>query len=517
MKNTIPLNIFQTWYTLDLPHNMKKNINKLQKNNPEFKYHLYDDDMCRKFIEKHFETNVLYAFNKLKAGAYKADLWRYCVLYIYGGIYLDIKFKCADGFKLIKLTNKEYFVKDRYSVDVIGIYQALLVCFPNNKILYKCIMRIVDNVINNYYGTNPLHPTGPHLLCEFFNRDEINNLDLHLHDNGKEICNVNNDVILKHYSEYRNEQRIIQKNSYYGDLWHNNDIFNIPILDYKTRKNFAKTLTAHILGDDIKFHCFISTIIKHDGNYIINLKWSNNDYNKTIILNSKIIIDKNLNELSDNLFLHQKIFTKDCFKYNQLLFYGFDNIKFFKFGDEYYYFANCVDKNNNACSMTSDTINFNKELPYNLTKNFISDSCCCDFTPVKYCNKLCVIYNWFPMKISEINFDKNELIHMETKYNTPDYFKNACCSSNGYEINNEIWFVLFNSRNNNYYHFFAVFDLNLNLLRYSEIFKFDNCKKELCNGLIIDDSNIILSCQTNITIYNIDYINNKLKWFSNNF
>ena len=91
----IPLNIFQTYHTLDLPPRMRKSVNKLIKNNPEFTHYLYDDDDCRKFIKNNFPSNVVNAFDKLIPGAYKADLWRYCVLYIHGGIYLDIKYCCV--------------------------------------------------------------------------------------------------------------------------------------------------------------------------------------------------------------------------------------------------------------------------------------------------------------------------------------------------------------------------------------------------------------------------------------
>ena len=70
---------------------MKENAEILQEQNPEFKYYLYDDDMCKEFIKDNFDDEILYTFNKLKPGAYKADLWRYCILYIKGGIYLDIK------------------------------------------------------------------------------------------------------------------------------------------------------------------------------------------------------------------------------------------------------------------------------------------------------------------------------------------------------------------------------------------------------------------------------------------
>ena len=79
----IPLNIFQTWSTLDLPPLMKQNVELLKKQNPEFTHYLYDDDMCRNFIKENFDKSILYTYDKLKAGAYKADLFRYCILYIH--------------------------------------------------------------------------------------------------------------------------------------------------------------------------------------------------------------------------------------------------------------------------------------------------------------------------------------------------------------------------------------------------------------------------------------------------
>ena len=59
-----------------------------------------------------------------------------CVLYIHGGIYLDIKFECVNKFPLIKLTDKEYWVRDTNIQNIIGIYQALMVWLsknPNSK------------------------------------------------------------------------------------------------------------------------------------------------------------------------------------------------------------------------------------------------------------------------------------------------------------------------------------------------------------------------------------------------
>jgi mannosyltransferase OCH1-like enzyme len=134
----IPLNIYQTWHTKELPPNLLKYNNILKKNNPEFTFYLYDENECREFIKKHFNKNVLDAYDKLIPYAYKADLWRYCILYINGGIYLDIKYYTINNFKLLTLTDKEYFVKDR-PAERQAIYNALIVSAAGNKILLDCI------------------------------------------------------------------------------------------------------------------------------------------------------------------------------------------------------------------------------------------------------------------------------------------------------------------------------------------------------------------------------------------
>ena len=111
-KSIIPLNIYQTCATKDLTQKMRERLELLKHQNPRFNHHLFDDNDCREFIKTHFKPDVLYAYDMLIPGAYKADLWRLCILFIKGGIYMDIKLCCINGFKLIELTEEEHFVKD---------------------------------------------------------------------------------------------------------------------------------------------------------------------------------------------------------------------------------------------------------------------------------------------------------------------------------------------------------------------------------------------------------------------
>ena len=224
-EKKVPLNIFQTWSTLDLPPRMKKSVDIVKHANPEFKHYLYDDKMCAEFIKNNFHDDVYKAFNKLKPGAYKADLWRYCVLYIHGGVYMDIKFQTVEGFKLISIIEKEHFVED-LKESGNGIYNAFMISYPKNPTLLEAIGNIVINTQNNYYGEGPLSPTGPILLKNIFPISETNKINMHIGEhNGNLAIFYNKMPILSCYKGYREEQNKEKYNKPYSYLWHNNDIY----------------------------------------------------------------------------------------------------------------------------------------------------------------------------------------------------------------------------------------------------------------------------------------------------
>jgi mannosyltransferase OCH1-like enzyme len=212
----IPLNIFMTYKTKNLTSEMQKSIDIVKEAAPEFNIYIYDNEDCRNFLKKYFIKDVLESFDNLIPGAYKADLWRYCILYYYGGIYQDIKYKPYKDFKYIELTDKEYFVKDRW-VGNSGIYNALLVCKPRNIILYKCIKQIIQNVKSKYYGKSSLEPTGPLLMKQFFTTDQFNSLSLYFKRgfiNDYEHIIKDNEIILESFNKYRKQQDLFKHYSY---------------------------------------------------------------------------------------------------------------------------------------------------------------------------------------------------------------------------------------------------------------------------------------------------------------
>jgi len=537
-KIEIPLNIFQTWHTLELPPKMKENVELLKLQNPEFKYHLYDDNMCRDFIASHFDEDVLYTFNKLKPGAYKADLWRYCVLYIYGGIYLDIKYKCINGFKLIYLTDKEYWVKDisHFNGRFDGVFQALMICMPNNKRLFKAIHNIVEYCSNNdYTDKTSLAVTGPGLLANYFTKTHLYNF--RLENLGDTIIDkqYNNIGILKPYKEYREEQYKNQLLEHYNFLWHKRCIYNYPVLRDKKTVDLTSTMIKEINGVNVELYSGTPTIINCNNNkYQINMPFinyttdenGNKNGNLGILVNSRFHIDSSLNKIGDMAFT-----VKDYEKYNGNP-VGLENIHIINHKNQHYYIASMYTENMELSgnyygthdSENNSGIIVNKcEISHKLNENDEQQK----WTYVVYGDDIGVVYNWFPLKIGYINSEDATFEEKKTYYTMPRYFQNAESCASSFVINGENWILLQKSQSNtynktvynNYQHFFAVFDLEMNLLRYSELFKLSDFPVEKCRGLIVNDTCAIISYSLNdtrsfVSSYDIKYIKYGLEWYT---
>jgi hypothetical protein len=68
---------------LSMTHNKWKTLN------PNYEIFLFDDSMCEQFLLKEFSELYYNIFKFIPDGPIKSDFWRLCVLYKYGGIYVD--------------------------------------------------------------------------------------------------------------------------------------------------------------------------------------------------------------------------------------------------------------------------------------------------------------------------------------------------------------------------------------------------------------------------------------------
>lgn len=144
-NNSIPKILFQTYINKDrVPIKVFENIKKYAN---KYSYHFYDNRQCFDFLKKNFDNSILTAYNNLINSAHKADLFRYCILYKYGGIYLDIKTELIMPLEEIFNSNYTYTV---LCVSDKCIYQGIIATKRNNPIFLKLIKKIVDTSRNIY-------------------------------------------------------------------------------------------------------------------------------------------------------------------------------------------------------------------------------------------------------------------------------------------------------------------------------------------------------------------------------
>jgi mannosyltransferase OCH1-like enzyme len=230
----VPAVIYHSWHSNRVPPKMRDNIYALLKNNPEFDYYLYSDDACAKYIEKNYPKDVLTAFHTLKPGAYKSDLWRYCILYREGGVYLDIKYNTLESLKSIISRSPEVFVKDvKHGILDGCFYNGVMISKPGNEVFKSCIDEIVNNSKRKSYNSNGLDVTGPCLLGRhlvmrypqivntnqyFFKREWPSGYIL-------DYIMYKDTPIMQSYIEYRDEQELTQKTEHYAKMWEDRNIY----------------------------------------------------------------------------------------------------------------------------------------------------------------------------------------------------------------------------------------------------------------------------------------------------
>jgi mannosyltransferase OCH1-like enzyme len=121
--NYIPKNIFQTHKSMEYIETKPEILNAVnswKKYDGEFKYQFYNDSQAEQFIKDNFDDDTYTAYKKLPIPVMKADLWRYCIIYKYGGIY-------ADTDTILKVDPNIFLKND-----------CLLAVVPENDCAYLC-------------------------------------------------------------------------------------------------------------------------------------------------------------------------------------------------------------------------------------------------------------------------------------------------------------------------------------------------------------------------------------------
>jgi mannosyltransferase OCH1-like enzyme len=212
--------------------------------NNEYNFYIYDENECSEFMKIYFAGRVFDCYNILVPGAFKADLWRYCILYLYGGVYIDAGLKCNIPFRDIIKNYESVWVKD---IKNMGIYNAFMYTKPKNPLLLEVINSVCDRVEKRERGKNCLDVTGPYIFGEAFKRIyNVNSIPFgqfknmyfcYLSKKPNGVINHNNEIVIipKRRIKYNKEMEYLTRSLknkniksisvHYGYLYYNNAIY----------------------------------------------------------------------------------------------------------------------------------------------------------------------------------------------------------------------------------------------------------------------------------------------------
>lgn len=309
----IPKIVWQTWKDNNVVPEVQNNINKMKELNPEYDFRLVTDIECDKFIKENFNNQIYEAYLNInpKYGAAKADFWRYCVLYINGGIYLDLdsfieeklsniikdtdealisleiwnfpvekewhsSFSDSDKIqKLLEYDNEKINECLNYFGEKKQLAQNILIYRPKHPFLLSVINSVVSNInkwkqIESNHKiessiSKTIHITGPSaytyaiIKCIYENKKKYNyriidnnNIQFRISEEFTNNMYKNN---INNYKNMNNEPFIIHNSNTETKIpkiiWQTyNDIESIPQKVYDNIKKYGKGYQHNIMNDN---------------------------------------------------------------------------------------------------------------------------------------------------------------------------------------------------------------------------------------------------------------------------
>jgi len=129
----------------------------------------FNDHSCHNFIKDHLPELVLNAYTSLIPPAYRADLFRYCALYILGGVYMDLTNRFVKNYDIFDSDYDMIIVDDRLGISGAGGIQiSFIACRPGLEFMRFVIENVCIQILSRHKGKTPLDLTGPQIFRRLF-------------------------------------------------------------------------------------------------------------------------------------------------------------------------------------------------------------------------------------------------------------------------------------------------------------------------------------------------------------
>lgn len=258
---TIPPHIFQCWKNKEVSPEMDQALQSF-KSQKGYQHFLFSDQECYNQLLVDYGQRFADAFASLVPGAFKADFWRYCVLYKYGGVYSDAKATLLrDLDEIIRPQDELILVRD---LPASCLLNAFIACKAGHPLLKITIDRCLYNIENKLYGVDPLDVTACHLLGRAFCQWKGQPDDTCILDAGQDstmqilkrseckkyiVTSTGDNLLKKEYESYYKKD--VDVSVHYPILWYNRVIYHDQLMakmdEQEKAEREKKTVTAQVI------------------------------------------------------------------------------------------------------------------------------------------------------------------------------------------------------------------------------------------------------------------------------
>lgn len=158
----------------ELPNYIKFCQSQIKSLYPNFNYHLYSGQEIEDILKDNFSKDIITSYHLLKPYAYKADLARYCLLYLYGGLYIDLSILCLSSLRFEETNFFAFRDLPEFSDPWWAVTNAIIYSKPKSNIMKNAIDLMVHHCETQFYGTSAIDVGGPTVLGKAIMRSDEN-------------------------------------------------------------------------------------------------------------------------------------------------------------------------------------------------------------------------------------------------------------------------------------------------------------------------------------------------------
>jgi len=167
--SSIPKIVYQSWISRTMAPTMKANLNKWRSTNRKsYSFVFFDDEEQRDWMKENC-SEYWPAWNAMQLPVARADLFRYCILYVNGGVWSDVDVAPVRPLSdVINPSAELIVVHDGGMPGDEFLYNAFLAAVPHHPVLKRAM-----DIVNEHYKLRleegAVLCTGPHVLWRALN------------------------------------------------------------------------------------------------------------------------------------------------------------------------------------------------------------------------------------------------------------------------------------------------------------------------------------------------------------